>query len=415
METVLRAGGEYDDNVQLAEQETEIIGLVISPELNFGLRTERLDLALNTALDFARFSKNDYNSDDQDIALTSAYAFEYNVFKATAQLKRDSTRTSEFLDTGDVGVQADRREAKNFTLAWQHLFTEKQSVELSASFSNVDNQSVRLSDYDYALLNAAYTLVLSDRTRLITQLVANRFESDTFGEVLFGLRTNGAVCPPGSLIVVEGGFDVCPPAVAVEIQQDTYGMNIGVERVLTEKLLFSIAVGANYVESSFDSRQADIFSQRSGLDLLAGLEDEDDTSFFLSSTLRYSGERATLDLSLSSNTNPSSNGYLLLSNKLLFNVDYRLSERSNLFAKLDFIDSESLGDATNASGQPLNSNDRTYGAASVGASYRLTEAWYVEASYRYRAQDREFFDDIAKSNAAFLKIVYKPHKNTWSR
>ncbi|MGI9285656.1 MAG: hypothetical protein ACR2P1_09725 [Pseudomonadales bacterium] len=417
METVLRAGGEYDDNVRLDEDDIDIAGVVVSPKLNFGVRTERFDLALNTALDFARFNKSEYNSDDQDIALASSYAFEYNVFKAAAQIKRDSTRTSEFLDTGEIGETAARREAQNLTLAWQHLFTEKQSLELSASYANVEYESTNsnLNDYDYAGINAAYAIALSDRTRLITQVVANRFGSDTFGDVLFGQRATGAVCQPGSFVVIGTTIHRCPSFVSAEIEQDTYGMNVGVERILSEKLLFSIAVGANYVESSFDSREADIFSEQSRLDLLAGLEDEDDTSFFLSSTLRYSGERTTLSLNLSSNTKPSANGYLLLSNQLLFNVDYQLSERSKVFARLDLIDSRSVGDAVDSSGRSLSSNDRTYGAARVGASYRLTEAWYLEASYRYRAQDREFFDEIAKSNAAYLKIVYKPHKKTWSR
>lgn len=419
VETILRAGGEYDDNVRLGEEEIDIAGVVVSPELNFGVRTERLEVALNTALDFAHFDRSKYNSDDQDIALTSVYAFEYNVFKASAQLKRDSTRTSEVLDTGNIGGQAERRESESFALAWQHLFTEKQSLELSASYAKVDNEAVRLSDYDYSGVNAAYTFVLSDRTRFIAQLVANRFESDTFRLVQFGQSENGAVCIPNSSFVVGESIvvidELCPPFVAAEIRQDTYGMNVGVERVVTEKLLFSIAVGANYVESSYDSQGADDFSGRSGLDLLTGLEDEDDTTFFLSSSLDYTGERTTLNLSFSSNTNPSSNGYLLLSNQLLLNLNYRLSERSNVFARLDFIDSGALGDVVDSLGQPVNSNDRTYGAASAGASYRLTEAWYIEASYRFRAQDREFLDDIAKSNALFFKIAYKPHKNTWSR
>lgn len=417
--TVLRAGGEYDDNVRLAEDEIDIAGVVVSPEINFGVRTERLDIALNTALDFARFDRSKYNSDDQDIALTSAYAFEYNVFKAAAQLKRDSTRTSEQLDSGEIGGQATRREAENLTLALEHLLTEKQSLELSANYSSVnyakvDNVLGLLSDYDYTGLNLAYSIALSDRMRFITQVVANRFESDTFRVVQFGQRESGTVCNTDFLVFINGSVG-CPPFVATEIESDTYGMNVGVEHILTEKLLFSIAVGANYVASSFGSRPAENFSEQSELDLLTGLEDEDDTSFFLSSTLRYTGERTTLNLNLNASTNPSSNGYLLLSNQLFFDVDYRLSERSNVFAKLDLIDSGSLGDAVDATGRSLDSNDRTYGSASAGASYRLTEAWYVEASYRYRAQDRVFFDDIAKSNAVFLKIAYKPHKNTWSR
>ncbi len=420
MATILRAGGEYDDNVRLAEDEIDIAGIVVSPEINFGVRTERLDIALNTALDFARFDRSKFNSDDQDIALTSAYAFEYNVFKAAAQLKRDSTRTSELLGSGEIGGQATRREAENLTLAWEHLLTEKQSLELSANYASVnyakaDNTLALLNDYDYAGLTLAYSIALSDRTRLITQIVANRFESDTFRAVQFGQRESGAVCNIDLLAVINGQLVLCPGFVSSEIESDTYGMNAGIERVLTEKLLFSIAVGANYVASSFDSRPADNFSDQSELDLLTGLEDEDDTSFFLSSTLRYTGERITLNLKLNSNTNPSSNGYLLLSNQLFFDVDYRLSERSNVFAKLDFVDSGSLGDAVDATGRSLGSNDRTYGAASVGASYRLTEAWYVEASYRYRAQDRASFDGISKSSAVFLKVAYKPHINTWSR
>ncbi len=408
-QTVLRAGGEYDDNVQLTEEEIAVIGVVVSPEFNFGVRTERLDLSLDTALDFARFDKSGFNSDDQDVRLISAYAFEYDVFNASAQLKRDSTRTSETLDTGVVGLQADRREAENLTLAWQHLFTEKHSVQLSASYSDVENQSVRLSDYDYSGLNALYTFVVSDRIRLTTQLSATRFKSDTFGPTRFGVRELGINCVPEPDLPFDPN---CPLFVPTEIRQDSYGLNFGMERDFTKTVLFSIAVGANYVESDFDSQQADIFSQQSGFDLVTGLESEDDIALFLSTSLRYKGERTTLNLSLSSNTNPSSYGYLSLSNQISFNGGYRLTERSDLFARFVLIDSESLGDVVNAS---LQSNDRTYGSVSVGFSYMFTEKWFVEASYRYRAQNREVFEDIAKSNTAFLDVVYKPQKNTWSR
>ncbi len=410
VETVLRAGGEYDDNVRLAEEEISITGLVVSPELNLGLRTERLDVALNTALDFARFDKDEYNSDDQDVALTSSYAFEYSVFKAAAQLKRDSTRTSELpvvddagnaLDpgTGEIGLQASRREARNLSLAWQHLLTEKQSVEVLATYAKADYQEERLNDYDNAGVNASYSIALTDRTQLFTQLLASRFESETFRAVQFG----------------RGGIPIAADFFPADIQSDTYGMNVGVELILTEKLLFSVAVGANYVETSFDSRQADDLSERNELDLIVGLEDQDDTAFFFNSTLRYEGERTTLSLNVRSNTNPSANGYLLLSNQLSLNTNYRLTERSNVFAALILLDSGALSDTADASGRSTDSNDRIYGALSVGASYRITEAWYVEASYRFSAQDREFADDIAKSNALLLKVAYKPHKSTWSR
>lgn len=64
VETVLRASGEHDDNVRLAEDKISIAGVVVSPQVNLRLRTERLDVALHTKLDFARFNKSEYNSDD---------------------------------------------------------------------------------------------------------------------------------------------------------------------------------------------------------------------------------------------------------------------------------------------------------------------------------------------------------------
>ncbi len=402
VETALRGSGEYDDNVRLDEEEISIAGIVISPELNAGLRTERLDLALKTVLDFARFDKSEYDSDDQDVALTSSYAFEYNVFNAAAQLKRNSTRTSEASDTGVFGV-ASRREDENLSLGWRHFFTDKHSLEMSATYADVEyaSNNPNLNDYEYGGVAAAYSIDISDRTVFISQLEVSRFESNTLRPVLFG----------------RFGIPVGAAVFPAEIQSDTYGLNVGIKRIVTETLMYSVAVGANYVETSFDSPAVSSAAAATpgGLDVVKGLKDEDDTSFFLSATFGYEGERATLSANVSSSTSPSANGYLLLANQLTFNFDYRLSERGTAFIKLDLIDSQSLGDAVNALDQSVSSNDRTYGAARVGGSYRLAESWYISASYRYRAQDREVFDDIAKSNALLLQIAYKPRKNIWSR
>ncbi len=405
-QTVLRASGEYDDNVRLSDDKVSIAGLIVSPELNVGVRTEKLDVRLNTALDFARFDKDEYNSDDQDFVLTSLYDLEYNTFSAFAQLRRDSTRTSEFPDTddtgalidpgsGQVGVRATRRETQSFNLAWEHRLTEKQSVELSTSYSKVDHRSDNLNDYDFTNIGAVYKFVLSDRTQLFAHVGVSRFDSDTDRFVLFGF----------------GEIPIDNRLYSANIQSDTYTVTVGLNRVLTEKLSFSIDAGASYVESGIDSSEADVFSAQSGFSILAGLQDDEDTVFKLNSMLEYSGERTTLSLTFNSGTAPSANGYLLFSNRLFSTANYRLSERSDIFARLDLVDDEALGGVVGTRG----SSDRTYGAARAGVSHRLTEAWFVEASYRFRAQERDSLEDSAKSNAVFLDVVYKPNSKTWSR
>lgn len=397
-ETVLRVGGEVDDNVQLNEEEESIVGVVVSPELNLGLRTERLDIALDTILDFAQFDKEEFNSDDQNIVLSSGYAFEHDVFRASAQLKRDSTRTSEPEDTGLIdGVS--RREASSASLSWQHLFNEKQSIEIGGIYSQVDSESLRLNDYEYSTVNAAHIYKISARSQLTTQLTAARFEADVDTLALFEVTNLGEI----------------PSAVSTENTQDSYKLDMEIGRQFTEQFDFSVAIGASHIKQSFDSREAEAIAQADNVRLLAGLEDNDDNAFFLRSSLRYKGERSEVSLNVSSDTTPSSSGYLILSNQLVVNLNYRLSKLSDVFSRIHFIDNSALDDSSDSLNQSQTSQDRTFGSIVIGTRFQFTEAWFFEASYRYRGQDQEFFDDIATSNAAFLQVIYQPQKNIWSR
>ncbi|MEH6584465.1 MAG: hypothetical protein V7754_21205, partial [Halioglobus sp.] len=106
----VEAGYEYNDNVRMAPvDELSISGGRVSIPATLASRSERMEASLDGELIFSRFDEDSYDSDDQDLEGKFKYLFERGELEANAGYRRDSTRTSEFLDTGVVGAAATRR------------------------------------------------------------------------------------------------------------------------------------------------------------------------------------------------------------------------------------------------------------------------------------------------------------------
>lgn len=351
---VLETGFEANDNVRLvASDETDLQGFYISPTVTFAVDTPTLSAALDTRLDFSRFNEEAYDSEDQALKGKGRYLFERGQFDVDAAFVRDSTRTSELLDTGRIGLEAVRKE--NFAAGGGFLYQldERNALQLAGNYSEVSYQSADFQDYQVTGGSLAWVHAYSERMQVQTVLYGSHYETDE----------------------------------AIPVEYDTYGARLGLDAEISEKLTLSVSGGSAHVDTD----------QGGG----------DSNSFIVDASLKYVAPRYQLGLKLARANDPSGDGTLKETDRLVADYLYRLDERSQISSAATLLQSGSVDQGVN--------DQRDYASLKVGYNYLLTEALTLIAEYSYQYQDRESDSASANANAIYVRLRYQPTAETWSR
>lgn len=376
---------EIDDNIQLREtNETSIAGYTLSPGLALNYRTPTFSAGLKGTLAFADFDEEQYNSDDQKVALTLTETTQHNVFSLGAGVNRDSSRTSELLDTGRITNTAVRRKDLWLAPSWTHSINPRHAMQFSGRVQQVEYQSDNFADYDYQQLNVTWIMTLSPNNSLHIQVFGNHYENDQ--------RTS--------------------------VDSNSYGLQMGGVIKISENLSLTGLAGlmkakTNYeVAGAFDTELTDsgIFETdlaNSSLFNNATTVQFENTTVTLDGSLKYQQQRYSLSLNVSSKTQPSGNGYEQQSDHASMVYRYRLTERTNVQINASY--------GENASQDNSISDQRNYSSVQLAMNYKLTKTLRVGGRYRFRSQERENTSVSAESNAVFITLTYQPQTQKWSR
>lgn len=355
---------EHNDNINLRpDQGIEVTGGYLAVPLTFGARTERLESELTGEASFHRYDESAYDSENQDVQGNISYQLERGEVSASAGFLRDTTRDSEFLDSGIIGAAATRRETASAGADTTYLFTERNGLIAGASYADVSYGGDRFQDYDYLSAFAGWLHRWSPRTQLRLQAYGNRTENR------------------GTVSVIYEGL----------------GAQAGIETALSEQLELSLLAGWLSIDTGFDATPP----------LLAPPGDSEGR-YLLSGSLRYRGERAELEARVKSEPRPSGIGILLDGQQLNLDYRYRLAERSRLAVGL-------VAGRQDAFDRRLQGQQRDYASASLRYERRVSEAWSVSGRYVYRWQEAEFQPDAADGNALYVSVRWSPLKQVWSR
>lgn len=357
----LGMASEYDDNVKLEiSDEKTLHGFSVSPALNFAAKSERLESSLDTRFDFSRYNISGYNSDDQYLKGKLTYKFERAALGFDAAYTRDTTRTSEVLDTGRVADSAVRKESSSVGGSWQYQLSEQRYLQASVNQKKLDYASANYTDSTTNAGSLALLNEVSERTLLRVMFYLSEFEGEN----------------------------------TADIESDSYGVQFGIDQQLSEQLEFSVLAGSAHVKTHYG---------------VGGLFSSDDTTdtYVVDSSLTYRTPRSTIRLGLSRQTTPSGDGYLIAYNRLRLSHSYQLTELSRLNSSVLYQQSDSLDDRIN--------NNRDYSAFSLGYGYNLTEDWRLSTRYNYEFQERETTVDKAESHGVTVSLRYNPQANSWSR
>ncbi|MFT5047297.1 MAG: hypothetical protein ACI8UP_004290, partial [Porticoccaceae bacterium] len=354
---------EFNDNIRLSNaDEINISGGTLSLPATLTMRTERLNTSLLGELASAKYNESGYDSSYQNLQANATYGFESGELSGYSGYKRDSTMSSEFLDTGIVGLTALRQDSASAGVSGFHMFNEQNGLSAGASYSDIDYTSTRLQNYEYTTAYAGWLHHWSERTQLRLQAYGNRYES-------------------GNII---------------EVESDSLGVQAGFDSQFSERFSVSLLAGLINVDTDYST---DL--------VLATPEDENTDTYLIKGSLNYRLERHEFSTNVNSSTSPSGDGYLLKNDQMDVNYRHRVSERSR-------FDLDLLAGRNGSLASRIN-NDRDYARLKLSLNYRFSSTWYIAGSYARSYQDSERADSKAESNAVYASLVYQPDKYVWSR
>ncbi|GMR09006.1 MAG: hypothetical protein BMS9Abin26_2018 [Gammaproteobacteria bacterium] len=370
MEPSVTAKEQYDDNVRLsATNQTSTWATFLLPELKIGSRTETSEIDITGRAEFSRYhSAKELNSDDQFLNFSGSHRNERNRWAVDIDYERDSTLRTLADDTGRVGTEALRVETARIAPSWTHVVSEKSTLNLGASYTDVhypDPGNSNLSDSETTGVSGSWQYQWTTPTVLFITGYANKYEQDT------GVTSTTI---------------------------EYFGVNLGFDHKLTETFSVSASIGRQESDSEQKTRIGNLILKTGGKGsgLLFNVSAEKNTE-----TTRYKA-------SLNRSTSPSVTGNLNNRDEFKFNYNRRLTEKMNvLFEARYLLQESSLGNNTN--------NDRKFWVVSPALSWQMSRNWYFNARYRHRYQKYDNANRSADSDRVLFTVRYDWDRKSLSR
>ena len=163
--------GEYNSNLTLSNIPGEVWGHWVSPSVRFAGSTERLEVSGKAAGDFVTY----YGDQNRSLTnlyfpVTARYTMEQDVLAFDGGFTRDNTLMSELRQTGAV-LSFTQRNSLSMSPSWSHTVTDKLLLQTGYQFMNASYENGRrLGLFDYVVhggsLGASYKVTERDDIQL---------------------------------------------------------------------------------------------------------------------------------------------------------------------------------------------------------------------------------------------------------
>lgn len=363
----VRQDVDYDDNIGLSITSDEVVsdvGFTSSILANAGASTPNLNIRLDTIFDFTVFPNEDQlNSNDQYIVLGSDYQYGRSVWGVEGQFVRDTTRTSDVNGTGEFLLDNKQREVFRLGPSWSYQLSPRNSLDTSATYTNVNypngtseaGDGALLRDYEEYSGSVGFAHVWSPRTQLLTSLHGFYYDSNKFGS----------------------------------LDSQVVGLLVGASHALTERLQVTAMAGPRMVRQ--DSRDSNQSSSQSTTNV----------GYSADASINYqAGERTFLEAQFTRSAEPNtSTGDLQEKNEIRLFGEQKILEKVaiNLTSRY-FVQDQISSDDSNAT--------RQYASVQPGVSWRFIEDLSLNCYYRFRWQYLDDVDKSGASNAVYARLIY---------
>lgn len=385
----VRVQANHDDNVQLSETPISASGQTANAAVSLGAATERTQATLDAEAWARRYNRSQYDSDDQRVSAGITHQWERAQVGIDVAAVRDSTLTSELLDSGRVEETAQRHEQKQISPTWSYQIDESDLITLQGSHVDSRYQGSSYTDYTYWQAQLLWTHTLSERLRGFVAINYSDYQSEPLPVAFSQSYATGAT--------------------------DT-GLQLGGDYQFSEMLSASLLAGASRNATDVQVKDPnDICGFAAVFGLLpqfplCTLRDTDSTLTTFSGSLKWRGTRSDIDVNIERSTQPSSNGYLQDTTQLDVSGRHRIWEHGTLGLTLTAGET----DAPDAGSSRSSTLSRDFHYATLSYTHSLNENWLIDGSYQYRSQQYETRERI-DSNVASIGITWRPVTRHWSR
>lgn len=354
--------GTYNDNILLTvEPVNSVYGAILDLSAHLNVRTERSELKFTPLFRFNRYwGEEGLDSDDQFFYLAMSHAVSERADIALdTSFVRNTTLNSELLDIGRV-IAGVRREKFEITPSADYRFSEKNSVQLDYTYSNInydaDPVTTGLFDYEYQIGEAAAIRRFSERDEASVGAFISRFDAPDVKNV-----TNS--------VGLQGGY-------AREFSP-----------TLSGSVAFGIAASEVEISNFGNKRDSRIT----------------DPIWDLRINKRF--ERMAFEGRLRRYLRPTGSGALVRRDQLDLTLTRRFSPRTD-------------GDVTFTAfrNSPLNIDDsgsRDVLRIFLRLSHHFSKDWKLSGEYRFFMSDTSR-SDPAYMNAIFINLTYTGGTRAWS-
>ena len=366
----LQFRGEYDDNLNFDNdnEKSDWLGVFI-PSLKAAWQTPRLDIKGSAEAEIRRFcSESQFDDEYQRYKIESSYQlFERLTLEAGGSYIKDSTLDSELEETGIV-EDLYGRDRYTLDAGARYQFGERVFTSLQYSYGDTSYDSPDDIDYDsHSVVGSISYLFRNQRDQVFLQPSYYRYKSDIS-------------------------------------KVDNYGLSLGWNRSLSEKLTLSCYLGLRYTDTEYNyNYYVPVFDPSSGtISWQKRKETISEDDFGGTADISLSGRTETLNYKLSYNRDLSytSTGSPIDRDRFTGSINWAMSKRlrSGFDAGLYF----------SKANDDYSDEDSTYFYLHPYISYRLMENYHLQLHYRYaRTKDKTLAEnDSYDRNRVWLALVF---------
>lgn len=318
---------EYESNVQLsASDEQPVSRVILAPNYSITANqgTEQWSAIASLRIEQSSDETISQNRNDPSLNLGWTHDYETGQFGVTALLNNQSTRVSEFTDSGIVSGD-NTRETRSASINWLNNLTDRTSLTLNGAATSVVFEGLvttGLVDYRNNLISVKLEYVLNEQVDIFSQYSFSGYNPES---------VNGT-------------------------ESDTESVDLGLTWSVTEKFNVTGSVGVNQTKSENNTLTSVNESWQALLNM------------------QYTTLRANSNLNLSRSLSPGNTGSLNETNQITVAWRYNLSEKDDLALNYNW-------------GQNLTQNKTETQLFSLNYTRQISLSWDFRLSAIHRVRD----------------------------
>ncbi|MCA9501188.1 MAG: hypothetical protein KC588_18495 [Nitrospira sp.] len=364
-----RSEGQFYDNLRLTTQpHRSVWAMRVSPSVGLTYATEVLTLKASPKFENVRYYSQDpikSTFNNYFLPMLASYRREVDRLGLDVSINRDNALIGELQETGVV-TNVIPRNFRRVRGSWDRSITERVTWLNSYQFTDVTyNQTggSSLRDYQVNAGSVGTQYHWSEETRVHATAWYSNYH------------------------VPQNGFRAHGP-----------GIELGFSERISETLSLSALGGFRYVRTTLDGN-----GQR---------HTDTNLTWLFGMSMDKTWERTHMTVGYSRTLNPSGLGVLFVTDRVDLVVDHQLTHTLSTSLRGRFNNNDKIGASSAVSGV----SNSQYWKLSPALSWRVTEDWSMDLSYRYSQRIfKTSSGGTAHSNAVFLAFIYTLPEWAFSR